>query len=331
MELIKSEKHAQAIQIHNNIITNAELIVCSLAEMCKNLKLMRDKELYRELGYEKFDDYCEQMAKIKSRQAYNYISTYERLGESFLQSNARLGITKLELLAQLPAPERDEAIEGGEIDGKSVKEIRQLVEDYKKATEQITLFNNEISELKSTNDFLQKQITERDELEQDLENTQNEKALIEKELKELKEKPITADFVDNAVDKEKIRKEIEQEYKSKQKEAVKTKVEKEVKKAVTEAETVAADKAKADAEKQYTSKIKALEDIKKVAEEKANNLEKQLKMSESNIATAKIYFDLIKDSFNKLIASINQADTAQQEKLKEAAKKLLTACLDILK
>lgn len=330
MDLIKNDKYVQAIQIHNNIINNAELVIYSLCEMCKNLKQMRDLGLYTALGYDTFDDYCEQMAKIKSRQAYNYISTYERLGESFLQSNASLGITKLELLGQIPAPERDELIEDGEIDGKSVREIRQIVEDYKKATEQVTLFNDEISDLKDSNEYLQKQLSERDSLKKDLENAKSENDRIEKELKEIKDNPIKADFSENVADEDKIRKEIEKEFKAKQEEVVKSEVDKQVKKAVSDAEKAAADKAKAETESQYSLKIKTLEDIKKTAEEKTATLEKQLKMSDSSIATAKVYFDLLNNTFNKLIEDIKKMDDIYQDQLKGATKKLLSAYMDVL-
>lgn len=337
MELIKNDKYNQAIQIHNNIISSAELFVFSLCEMCKNLKQMRDLNLYSALGYETFDDYCEKMANIKSRQAYNYISTYERLGEPFLQSNAKLGITKLELLAQLPEPERDELINDGGIDGLSVREIRRIIEDHKKATEQLTIFSDEITELKESNEYLKSQNDERDKLDEELQSAKAEAMRAQKELEELKKKPITAQVVEKTIDEDKIRKDIEKELKSKQKDVIKTEVDKEVKKAIADAQKTAedntkhaAEKAKNEVEKQFTEKMAELDKIRIAAEEKAANLEKQLKMSDTTLTTVKLYFDIIRDSFNKLTENIKKADDSQQAKLKEAAKKLLMACIESL-
>ena len=79
----------EAVELHSKIMANAELAAGALLEMCQGLKEMRDKELYKALQMETFDEYCESKVGIKARQAYTYISTYERLGSSVLQSNAK--------------------------------------------------------------------------------------------------------------------------------------------------------------------------------------------------------------------------------------------------
>ena len=79
-----------AMQVHESIMSSKASAAAALMEMCKGLKKMRDDRLFHSLGYDDFDVYCEEMAKIRSRQAYNYIATYERLGEEFVQSNGSL-------------------------------------------------------------------------------------------------------------------------------------------------------------------------------------------------------------------------------------------------
>ena len=74
-----SETYKTAVQTHQRILANGEICAQSLLEICKDLKKMRDEKLYEEFGYAAFDEYTEKAVGIKPRQAYTYISTYERL------------------------------------------------------------------------------------------------------------------------------------------------------------------------------------------------------------------------------------------------------------
>lgn len=66
--------YEEAFRTHQRIMANGTIAAQALFEVCKDLKHMRDEKLYAALGYENFEDYCEQMAGIKSRMAYNYIT-----------------------------------------------------------------------------------------------------------------------------------------------------------------------------------------------------------------------------------------------------------------
>lgn len=140
--LITAE-YQQATELHSKIMANAEIAAGALLEMCQGLKQMRDTKLYLQLNMQTFDAYCEDKVGIKARQAYTYISTYEKLGSTVLQSNANLGITKLELIAQLPAPDRAAELADGTFDGMSVKEIKELVRKNKEQAEQLELLSND--------------------------------------------------------------------------------------------------------------------------------------------------------------------------------------------
>jgi len=138
-----SPLYQEAMELHHQIMANGIMAALALVDLCKNLKLMRDRRAYEHLGYDTFDDYVEQMANMKRRQAYNYISTYERLGPEFLQSNAQLGITKLELLSQLPESTRESVIAQDDFNEKSAREIKELVDELTKAKEQLTFLEAE--------------------------------------------------------------------------------------------------------------------------------------------------------------------------------------------
>lgn len=147
---IKTEidRYSEAVKTHSRIMTNGEICAKSLCEICLDLKKMRDERLYLQFDYDSFEDYCEQGVGMKARQAYNYISTVERLGAAVLQSNADLGITKLELIAGVNPQERTRLLKDGELDELSVAQIREIVKKSKEQGEQISLLETELQEQK---------------------------------------------------------------------------------------------------------------------------------------------------------------------------------------
>ena len=132
---------AAAIELHNSIVSAMKEAAFALVSLCENLKRMRDTGQYKALGFEKFEEYTEQACRIKKRQAYNYIATYERLGGTFLQSNAQLGITKLQLLTEVCAVDRADFVEQNNLEGMSVSEIKKLIAENKEYAEQISMFS----------------------------------------------------------------------------------------------------------------------------------------------------------------------------------------------
>ena len=144
-----SAKKQEAVTLHQKILASGQIAAGALVDFCRELKEMRDRELFRELGYEDFAAYAEQAVGLRQRQAYNYISTYERLGPKLLGENAGLGITKLELLAQVSAPERTEVLEEHELADMTTAQVRQLVQELQGVKEQLTLFEDQRREAES--------------------------------------------------------------------------------------------------------------------------------------------------------------------------------------
>lgn len=136
----------KAYELHGKIMSNIEAASNAIFDMCVNLKKMRDGNLFKVLGYEKFEDYTESALKIKGRQAYNYIQAYEQLGESFLQSNANLGVTKLSLLVKIPALERENFVEDNDLGSMSVSEMKKLVAENNQQAEQISMLTDELTD-----------------------------------------------------------------------------------------------------------------------------------------------------------------------------------------
>lgn len=281
-EITTRNDYEQAYRLHNEIMAAGNTAASALLDLCKKLKAMRDLKLYKALGQETFDDYCTDMVGIHSRQAYNYISVYEKYGDTNLQSNANLGVSKLLLLSQLPPDERQQMLEDPQTTEMTVAEIKELVEKAKKQGEQLSFFEAELEKANEKADELQE------------------------ELNELKNAP--------AVDEDELRREIEKEVKAKQESNVNKKVEEELKKRTADIEKAAAEKATAKM-KEDNERLKSLLE-KNTAE--SDDLRKKLNMSDSKQTTVNIYFESFKNSFQNLLGAVNQLDAEQQQKYKTA-------------
>ena len=299
-----SEAQAEAVKLHQNIMLNAELAANSMVAMCRDLKIMRDRRLYEELGCAEFSEYTENLVGIKARQAYTYISTYEKLGDTVLQSNATLGITKLSLIAQMNAEDRAEMLESGQADDMTVAELKKLVEENKNQGEQISILNAEIEELKKK----ESEGADGSELESEIEDLKKQldekHALVEKLENDLEERK-KAEVPDTKALEEKIESKILK------------KAEAEKKKAFSDGEK--------SAENAVKEKINALNSQIEAAQSRAQELEKQLALSDSASAEAKVYISSIQAEFNALMGVISSKPAEQAEKFKGAVKKLCGA------
>ena len=204
-ELTLTEK---ANIIHARIMANGQVLQSTLLEICRDLKTMRDERLYLQLGFETFEEYAEKKVGIKQRQAYSYISTYEKLGPKYLEENSSLGITKLELISQIDSYEREELIAEENVESLSVRELKEKVDEYKKQNEQLTFQLEELSQ------------SPKEVIPDETVSKENEelKAKIEELTEELTNAQKEAETTTKVVDEEKIKKqvsEIEQKYKEK--------------------------------------------------------------------------------------------------------------------
>lgn len=292
-----------ALNTHQKIITAEQTAANAMISLCENLKLMRDKHLYEALGFETFDTYTEQACGIKRRQAYNYISTYEKLGGTVLQSNAQLGITKLQLLTEVCAVDRAEIIAENDLAGMSVKEIKELVEKSKQQGEQLALLGDELNDSNNAQKSLQA----------DKQNLAEENKLLHKRIKELESKPVEV-----AV-QEPTQAQIEAAAKSKIN-SLKASFEKEKQNAVEEAVKQATEKTKSSVketlEKDYKAKLESIEKERQAALDKAKQLANKLdKNADAELVTATLYFNELQAQLDKFINSVEkicETNSAQQ-------------------
>lgn len=164
-----SAEYKTAVKLNQKIIFAAQMAQKNLYDMCMMLKEMRDNKLYKELGYQNFEDYCENEVGMKRANAYRYISIIENTKN--VSSMRQIGMTKLSLLASLSESQQEEIQEKVKVEDVSVRElkeeIKKLKEDKeaaeKKAQDEITNrihLQSDVLSLKSKNRSLSHELEE---------------------------------------------------------------------------------------------------------------------------------------------------------------------------
>ena len=341
VEVIGGEKldpqYRKACKITQQIRANASVAAESMVEVCRGLKQMRDEKLFEDLGYQSFDAYTEDELNIKGRQAYNYISVYERLGPTVLQSNADLGITKLVLLAEAPATERDGLLDNNDIAGMSTREVEELVKKVQDQGEQLSLLTAERDELRKDQGERDAQ-AEADN--QEIEAFHLRNAELSSQLDDFKKQLHQAQETakDNLsigfdkVDKlkqaaaDKARKEAEKTAREQQKFAV----ERAKREARQDAEKeIAAARAEGEksAREAVADSLKAVEQEKAAAIERAAKLEKELAVAGNKETVLIVHLsNELQTVFRKLMDTINGMDDQETAaKFRAATGKLIDA------
>lgn len=299
--------HSEALELDQRIKVYANMAWSSLMESAKCLKQMRDTRLYTELGFERFEDYTLGSLNIKERQAYTYIKAYEDLGERFLQSNASLGITKLSLLSAVPAPDREELVENNDIAGMTVEEVKQLVRENDERGEQISMLTDERDSIKEERDGFAESLNGYEariaELEKELAAEQSKptevavQPMSDEEIKKIKEEAAAKAQKDADKKIKSTQKELEDKFKKEKEEAAK--------RARAEKEKALAD---------YKQQLSETDSERAAAIERAERLEKQLKVS-SNAETLKFqfFFEAVQSDFGKIVSSIEELKKSNAE------------------
>lgn len=189
-EITVSEQHKQAIELHQKIIVSANLAQQNIWDMCNGLKTMRDNKLYKELGYQNFEDYCETEVGFNRTQAHKYISIIENTSEN-VYSSKHLGVSKLYLLSTISEPEQAEIAEKLDLENTTVKQLKAEIEKLK--VEKSNL-NDEKENLQNSNNYLKTDFKEvcqnKAEVDRLLTKEQNRNSELEAKIKELESRPI---------------------------------------------------------------------------------------------------------------------------------------------
>jgi chromosome segregation ATPase len=160
-------EYAKAADLDRKIKVSAQLAQQSLYDMCMGLKEMRDSKLYKELGYQNFEEYCENEVGLSRFMAYKYAAIADMKNVESIQ---QIGVTKLSLLAKLDGPQREEIQQATDLESTSVKELKAR-----------------IAELKAIADKSQGTISQ---LESELESKKNSITALEEQVEELESRPV---------------------------------------------------------------------------------------------------------------------------------------------
>ena len=125
----------EAIKLHQQIGMYADQAQVAIYNMGKCMYEMKEKSLYKQIGYETFDEYCKVEFDLKKSQSSKFISIYKNLGENYIQENQNIGVTKLYMLSQIAPEDREVISEENELDDISVKELEEQIKQLQKEKE----------------------------------------------------------------------------------------------------------------------------------------------------------------------------------------------------
>lgn len=171
-----TDSYIKAVNVNRNIVIHAQAAQMELYEVCKGLKEMRDGKLYKELGYQNFEEYCETEVGIKRRQAYNYISIIENLSSDFVHPSAqKLGVKKLYLLSTLSESDREELTERVDVEETTTRQLKAEIDKLKAEKAKQA---DELQDVYSNRDRLQEQVSTLEQQVQELESRPIEVAAV---------------------------------------------------------------------------------------------------------------------------------------------------------
>ena len=132
-----SKSYSKALELHNKILVSAQLAQNSLWDMCAGLKEMRDGKLYKELGYQNFEDYCGTEFNMTAGNARRYISIIENIKDKNVYSSKHFGVTKLYLLSTLSESEQEKITAENDVESMTVKQLEAQVRKLKEENEEL--------------------------------------------------------------------------------------------------------------------------------------------------------------------------------------------------
>lgn len=190
---VLTKQHKTAIELNQKILITAQAAQQNLYDMCVMLKQMRDDKLYKELGYQNFEDYCESEVGFGREQGRKYISIIENVKNA--NSSWHFGVTKLALLATLSEPEQEQLQQTVNLEDTSVRELKAEIARLKDA------HKKELKELSDENTELQGKMKE---LVSDADTVRAELAEANEKITELESRPVEVAVQDNPESSKKI-------------------------------------------------------------------------------------------------------------------------------
>ena len=131
-QVIVPDDYSRAVALTRSIIANAQAAQQSMWEVCKGLNEMKERKLYKEIGYSTFEDYCEQEIGITRRQGQKYAAVASLDGKS-TSDFEKIGIEKLYLLTKIDEEQREQITD---VESVTVRELKAQIDALKHQNEQ---------------------------------------------------------------------------------------------------------------------------------------------------------------------------------------------------
>ena len=187
---VMSVEYSQAVQADALVESGFEMTQVGIAKVCKGVKLMHDGKLYRQLGFQNFEEYCQSKGFTKQ-----YGNQLVRIAEMMEQENGNsvsvlknLGVKKLYQLAMLEPEQREEIIQTVDVESVTVKELKSEISTLKQNNQQLEAKQKQaestIKELQSENSGLKER---RDELQVQIQELENRPVEVMRSTAELEE------------------------------------------------------------------------------------------------------------------------------------------------
>ena len=302
---VLTEQHKTAIKLNEEIILKAQLVDEHLYDMCVMLKQMRDEKLYKELGYDTFEDYCKNGVGFSRMHIHRLISISENVKN--VTSMLHLGTTKLALLSSLSESQQAEIQQTVNLEDTSVRELKaecdRLKAANKKAESNLKSLQTELDNEKKSNEELLSLRFEKERAEMQLKRTKEELEAANDKITSLENKPAEIEIAIQEDEEGKI---------------AKTRV-KELEQQLSETKSSHANALETQ-KQQYQSQINELE----TQLEQAKNKPAETIMVSSDKETFKAYYLPAVNAFENMLKFIS--NSSEKDFCIEKTKNLLEIC-----
>lgn len=180
---VLSVEFSRAVQADALVESGLELAYTGITKICEGVKLMHDDKLYKEFGFQNFEEYCK--SKGFTKQYGNQLVKIAKMMEeengnsSFHFEN--LGAKKLYQLAMLKPEQRAEVIQTFDVESVTVKELKAICDQSKARIQELE------DKQKQSESTLQKKQSEIMELEKQVQELENRPVEVMQSTAELEE------------------------------------------------------------------------------------------------------------------------------------------------
>ncbi len=130
---VLSVEYSQAVRADDLVNNGLKLAQIGITQMCAGVKMMHDGKLYKQFGFQNFEEYCKSKGFTKQ-----YGNQLVKIAEMLEQENGnpgfhfeKLGVTVLKLLAPLEPEQRHEIAQNVDLENVSKRDLEKEIKTMK--------------------------------------------------------------------------------------------------------------------------------------------------------------------------------------------------------